>query len=110
MQFAQDLDKATADRIASGQRMVEVLKQKNGSPMPFEQQVVDLYAAVHKLYAEVPLAKVKHAEHQWLEFVNASHGEILDEIKNKGVISDAVRKQLGSAMEAFRTAHKEFFA
>ncbi|MEK7098655.1 MAG: F0F1 ATP synthase subunit alpha, partial [Patescibacteria group bacterium] len=88
MQFASDLDKATADRIASGQRMVEVLKQKNGSPMPIEQQVVDLYAAVHGLYIEVPLPKVKQAEAQWLEFVNASHSKVLAEIKEEGAISD----------------------
>ena len=110
MQFASDLDKATADRIASGQRMVEVLKQKNGSPMPIEQQVVDLYAAVHGLYIEVPLPKVKQAEAQWLEFVNASHSKVLAEIKEEGAISDDGKKELNAAMEAFRNAHKELFA
>ncbi|HWO07039.1 MAG TPA: F0F1 ATP synthase subunit alpha [Candidatus Paceibacterota bacterium] len=110
MQFASDLDKATADRIATGQRMVEILKQKNGSPMPFEQQVVDLYAAVHKLYADVPLPKVKQAEAQWLEFVNAGYGDVLDEIKETGVLSDEAKNKLNAAMEAFRGAHKELFA
>ena len=110
MQFASDLDKATADRIASGQRMVEVLKQKNGSPMPIEQQVVDLYAAVHGLYIEVPLPKVKQAEAQWLEFVNASHSKVLAEIKEEGAISDDGKKELNAAMEAFRNAHKELFS
>ncbi len=110
MQFASDLDKATADRIASGQRMVEVLKQKNGSPMPIEQQVVDLYAAVHGLYIEVPLPKVKQAEAQWLEFVNASHSKVLAEIKEEGAISDDGKKELNGAMEAFRNAHKELFS
>jgi F-type H+-transporting ATPase subunit alpha len=110
MQFASDLDKATADRIATGQRMVEVLKQKNGSPMPFEQQVVDLYAAVHKLYIEVPLAKVKQAEAQWIEFVNAGYSEVLEEIKKSGAISDDGKLKLNAAMDAFRGAHKEFFA
>src|SRR3990170_2015383 len=49
MQFASDLDKATADRIESGRRMVEVLKQKNGQPIPVERQVAVLYAAIQKL-------------------------------------------------------------
>ena len=110
MQFASDLDKATADRIASGQRMVEVLKQKNGSPMPVEQQVIDLFAAVNKLFIEVPLVKVKQAENQWIEFVNAGYSEVLEDIKKTGAISDDSKKQLNGAMEAFRNAHRELFA
>jgi len=110
MQFASDLDKVTADRIASGQRMVEVLKQKNGSPMPVEQQVVDLFAAVNKLFIEVPVAKVKKAEAAWLEFLNASRNDVLEEIKTTGAVSDDAKKSLTKAMDEFRVAHKEFFA
>ncbi len=110
MQFASDLDKATADRIASGQRMVEVLKQKNGSPMPVEQQVIDLFAAVNKLFIEVPLAKVKQAEAQWIEFINAGYSEVLEDIKKTGAVSDDSKKELTRAMEAFRGAHGELFA
>lgn len=109
MQFASDLDKATADRIASGQRMVEVLKQKNGSPMPFEQQVISLFAAVNKLFIDVPLAKVKRAESEWLDFVNASHADLLADIKKTGAVSDDAKKTLTGAMESFRVAHKELF-
>ncbi len=110
MQFASDLDKATADRIASGQRMVEVLKQKNGEPMPMELQVVDLYAAVNKLYIDVPLAKVKQAEVAWLEFVNAGYSEVIEDTKKTGVLSDDGKIKLNAAMDAFRGAHKELFA
>jgi F-type H+/Na+-transporting ATPase subunit alpha len=109
MQFASDLDKATADRIASGQRMVEVLKQKNGEPMPMELQVINLFAAVNKLFIDVPLAKVKQAEAQWIAFVNASHGSILKEIKQTGAVSDDSKKTLTGAMESFRVAHNELF-
>lgn len=110
MQFASDLDKATADRIASGQRMVEVLKQKNGSPMPVEEQVVNLFAAVNKLFIDVPLAKVKQAESQWIEYVSASHSDILEDIKKTGAVSDDAKLSLARAMETFRTAHKELFS
>lgn len=109
MQFASDLDKATADRISSGQRMVEVLKQKNGDPMPLEQQVIDLFASVNKLFVDVPMPKVKQAEAQWIEFVNAGFSDVTDEIKKTGAISDEGKKKLITAMETFRTAHKEFF-
>ncbi|RJR14448.1 F0F1 ATP synthase subunit alpha [Candidatus Parcubacteria bacterium] len=109
MQFAQDLDKATADRIASGQRMVEILKQKNGSPIPMEKQVVDLYAAINKMYLETPLARVKEAEEAWLQFMSARHKNILEEIREKKALSDELKEKLNKAMEEFKTAHGEYF-
>ena len=109
MQFAQDLDKTTADRIASGQRMVEILKQKNGSPLPMEVQVVDLYAAINKLYIEVPAARVKEAESAWLEFVSTRYNNILDEIRESKALSDGLKKKLNTAMEEFKSAHSEYF-
>ncbi|MBL8158600.1 F0F1 ATP synthase subunit alpha [bacterium] len=110
MQFASDLDKATADRIASGQRTVEALKQVNGEPMPMEFQVVDLYAVVNKLFLDVPVKKVKDAERAWLEFVGASRSEILEDMKKSGALSDDAKLSLNKAMEEFRIAHKEYFA
>lgn len=110
MQFAQDLDKATADRIASGQRMVEVLKQKNGAPLPVEQQVVVLYAAQSKLFAEVAIPRVREAEGKWLAFVDATASEVLSAIRTTGKIEDDTKKKLAEAMDAFRAAHKELFS
>ena len=110
MQFAQDLDKATADRIASGQRMVEILKQKNGSPLPVEREVVSLYAAAQKLFIEVPISRVREAEDAWLSFVDAGYAPVLKEIREKKVLSDDLKKQLNGAMDAFRSAHAELFA
>jgi F-type H+-transporting ATPase subunit alpha len=109
MQFAQDLDKATADRIATGQRMVELLKQKNGSPMPTDMQVASLYAAQQKLFAEVPLVRVREAEEKWLSFVDANAGPALADIRATGKLEDETKKVLNGAMEAFREAHKELF-
>lgn len=110
MQFASDLDKATADRIASGQRTVEALKQVNGAPMPMELQVVDLYAVINKLFLDVSVKNVKAAENAWLEFVNASRSEVIEDIRKTGALSDDSKLELNKAMEEFRIAHKEFFA
>jgi len=110
MQFAQDLDKATADRIASGQRMVELLKQKNGEPLAMERQVVMLYAAMHKLFAEVPVARVREAAAALIEFMDSNHAEILAEIKKSGLLSDDTKLALNKANDEFRLAHKELFA
>src|SRR3989338_5139498 len=110
MQFASDLDKATADRIESGRRMVEVLKQKNGVPIPMEVQVAILYAASAKFFADVPVAKVTVVEAQLAEFLDGQYAKTLAEIKKTGALSEDVKKELNKAMEEFRLAHPELFA
>lgn len=109
MQFAQDLDKATADRISSGQRMVEVLKQRNGNPLSFEKQVVVLYIAGKVFFRDVVLAQVTAVEAKFLEYVDAQHGDTLAEIKKSAQLSDESKESLNRAMEQFRLAHSEMF-
>ena len=109
MQFAQDLDKATADRIASGQRMVEVLKQKNGAPIPLELQVAVLYAAGKQLFIQVPVNRVTEAEAKLLAFLGGQFSETLATIKKSNQLSDESKKQLDHAFDEFRLAHPELF-
>ena len=110
MQFASDLDKETADRIESGRRMVEVLKQKNGEPIPLEKQVAAIYAANQKFFIDVPLKKVTEVEKRLIEFLDTKSSKTLVEIKKTGVLSDESKKELNKAMEAFRLGHEELFA
>ncbi|OGG74112.1 F0F1 ATP synthase subunit alpha [Candidatus Kaiserbacteria bacterium RIFCSPLOWO2_01_FULL_54_20] len=110
MQFASDLDKATADRIESGRRMVEVLKQKNGAPIPMELQVAILYAASAKFFADVPVAKVTAVEAHLAEFLDGQYAKTLAAIKKTAVLSDELKKELTKALEEFRLAHPELFA
>ena len=109
MQFASDLDKATADRIESGRRMVEVLKQKNGAPIPLERQVAALYAAGHAFFLDVPVNKVTEVEKQYIEFLDGQYSKALGEIKKTGLLSEDMKKTLNRAMEEFRLAHPELF-
>ncbi|MDB5238418.1 MAG: atpA [Candidatus Kaiserbacteria bacterium] len=110
MQFASDLDKATADRIASGQRMVEVLKQKNGAPIPMEKQVSALYAASNKFFLDVPVNRVAETEVLFVEFLDAQYKAMLADIKKTGVLSDDSKKTVTTAMGEFRLAHPEIFS
>ncbi|HTR18795.1 MAG TPA: F0F1 ATP synthase subunit alpha [Candidatus Paceibacterota bacterium] len=109
-QFAQDLDKATADQLASGQRMIELLKQKNGAPIPLEKQVAMLYAASLKLFGDVSVARVRETASKFVDFVDAQYKKVLGEIKKTGQLSDDSKKTLAKATEEFRLAHKELFA
>ncbi len=110
MQFASDLDKATADRIESGRRMVEVLKQKNGHPIPMEKQVAALYAAGHAFFIDVPVNKVTAVEEQYVDFLDGQYSKTLAEIKKTGQLSDELKKELNKAMEEFRLGHAELFS
>lgn len=109
MQFASDLDKETADRIESGRRMVEVLKQKNGDPVSLEKQVAAIYAANAKFFRDVPVAQVTTVEKAFIEFLDANFSKTLAGIKKTGQLSDDAKKELGEAMETFRAAHASYF-
>src|SRR3989344_4347305 len=110
MQFASDLDKETADRIESGRRMVEVLKQKNGQPIPVEKQVATLYAANNKFFLDVPVGKVVEAEKLFSEFLDGQYAKLLAGIRKTGQLSDDAKKEIAKAMDEFRLAHKELFS
>ncbi|HUO50056.1 MAG TPA: F0F1 ATP synthase subunit alpha [Candidatus Paceibacterota bacterium] len=108
-QFAQDLDKTTADQLATGQRMIEILKQKNGAPLSLEKQVVLLFAAMHKMFAEVAVSQVRHAGELFIAYMDGQHKKELEEIKKTAVLSDDLKKKLADATEEFRLAHPELF-
>jgi F-type H+/Na+-transporting ATPase subunit alpha len=110
MQFAQDLDPVTAQRIGSGQRMVELLKQKNGAPIPLEKQVAMLYAGTHKFFATTPVNRVRAGAEQLLSFLDGNYSEMLADIRKAGAVSDDSKKTLNKALEEFRLAHPELFA
>lgn len=109
MQFAQDLDSATAERIASGQRMVEALKQVNGAPIPVEKQVAILYAATNKFFASVAVQDVSKTENALTDYLDSTHADLLQTIKKEGKVSDESKTKLDAALQTFTSAHPEFF-
>ena len=105
VQFAQDLDPETAKRIDGGRRMVEVLKQGRGTPMPFEEQVVVLYAATNGYLNTVPIPRLREAETKLLAFLDAQHKKLMDSIRKDKVISDGAKDLLNKAFEQFIQTH-----
>ena len=99
-QFGSDLDKDTKDRLAKGERIVEVLKQDQNSPLEVEEQVVIIYAVINNYLATIPLDKIKPYQKDLLDHIRATRPEILDNIRNEKVMSpeteDALREVLAS--------------
>ena len=101
-QFGSDLDKATQQQLARGQRLVEVLKQPQYQPMPAEKEVAILFAGANGYLDEWPVDSIADYEKQMLEFMESKHPELLQEIKEKTDISEELEAKLKSALDEFR--------
>ena len=91
--FGSDLDAATLNVIEKGKRNVEILKQAQGDPFTVEDQIAIIYAGSKNLLRNVPVDKVKEFERNYLEFLNARHRNVLDDLK-AGKLTDEVTDTL----------------
>ena len=71
--FASDLDKATQSMLARGQRLVEILKQKQYSPLPVEKQIAILFAATNGYLDAFPVAEARRYEEELYTFLETRH-------------------------------------
>jgi F-type H+-transporting ATPase subunit alpha len=101
-QFGSDLDKATLAQLNRGQRMVELLKQDQYSPLPVEQQILVIFAGTNGYVDEVPVNAVKKFEAELLRFAVSKHQALLSDIKSKKQIDDDLKARIKSAIEEFK--------
>ncbi len=101
-QFGSDLDADTKSRLEQGERIVEVFKQPQNSPIPVEKQVVIIYAVINKMLMGVPVEKIGQFQDRLFEYLETNHSEILDSIRETKTI-DAVGESLPAAIEAFKS-------
>jgi F-type H+-transporting ATPase subunit alpha len=101
-QFASDLDAATQNQLARGQRVVEVLKQPQYRPMPVEQQIMIIYVVTNGYLDDVPVGKIRQWEADFLEYVTASHPELSRSIRSRRVLDAELTAQLEKAVEDFK--------
>ena len=100
-QFGSDLDKDTKDRLAKGERIVEVLKQDQNSPLEVEEQVVIIYAVVHNFLKDIPVEKIKQYQTDLLDHIKSTDPEILTSIKTEKVITPDNEEKLKSVLTDF---------
>jgi F-type H+-transporting ATPase subunit alpha len=101
-QFGSDLDKATQQQLNRGQRLTELLKQPQYSPMPVEQQVAIIWAGINGFVDDVPLENVKKFEQGLRGFLENTKGALLDKIGEKKELNDAIREELRAAVTEFK--------
>ena len=93
-QFASDLDAATQQQLARGQRTVEVLKQPQYQPVPVERQIVAIYAVTNGYLDDVEVQDVRKWERGFLEFVESRFDDVLIGIRQEGTLTDDIEGRL----------------
>ena len=96
--FAQfgtsDLDDATKQQLDRGQRILELLKQNEASPITMEQQVCMFHMANDGVLDDIPVEKVKEFEMGWYDYAESNMSEVLNTIKSSGELSDDAKKTI----------------
>jgi len=105
-QFGSDLDKSTQAQLTRGQRMVELLKQDQFVPMPFDRQVLVLFAGTQGHLDDVPVEHVRRWEKEFLAFVDARYADLLATVGKEKDLSEASQQKLTAAIKEFKAQFK----
>ncbi len=100
-QFGSDLDKATQAQLARGRRLVEILKQPQYKPLPVEQQIVLIFAAINGYFDGVEVETILGLEGQLYTFFANQHSSVMRDLVEKKTIDDDLKGQLHAAMKDF---------
>jgi len=101
-QFASDLDKATRDQLTRGEKLSEVAKQPQNTPLPVEKQVTILYAATKGALDDIPTPRVREFESGLYRFLETERPAILAELGTTKTLTDELASALDEAVAAFR--------
>jgi F-type H+-transporting ATPase subunit alpha len=101
-QFASDLDKNTRDQLTRGERLVELLKQDQFVPMPFETQVIVIYAGTSGALDDIPVGRVKAFEKKLLEFMAEKHPGVAEKIRQTGKFEPDTETATRNAIAEFK--------
>ncbi len=105
-QFGSDLDADTAERLAQGIRIKEILKQPQYKPLPVEYQVMIIYVATHKYLLDVHVEDITRFEAEFYEFIDTKYPDIPASIKTEKVITEATQETLEKAIAEFKAQFK----
>ncbi|MBZ5719150.1 MAG: F0F1 ATP synthase subunit alpha [Acidobacteriia bacterium] len=107
-QFGSDLDKATQAQLNRGQRLVELLKQKQFSPLPFSKQILIIFAGTNGVFDDMPVEQVREFEAELFKFVDTTNPGLLRTIMEKKILDDGLKaemaKMIKECKEAFAVA------
>lgn len=103
--FGSDLDAATTETLAHGERLTQLLIQNQYDPMPVTHQVLSLFAAKHKFLKPVKVENVSLYEKEMLKYMERNHADIIKKIEEKQALDETLETEIKTALTAFE---KEF--
>ena len=101
-QFGSDLDKATQAQLNRGERLMEMLKQPQYSPLPVEKQVAMIYVGTNGYLDEYPVSAIRSFEEQFYAFMDNKYADVLKSIKDSGQMDADTEKKLKDAIAEFK--------
>lgn len=101
-QFASDLDEATRKQLEHGQRVTELMKQKQFAPMSVAEMSISLYAAERGFLQDVEVAKVGAFEQALLGYFQREKADLLAKINEKGDFNDEIDAGIKAGIEKFK--------
>lgn len=101
-QFASDLDDATRKQLSHGQKVTELLKQKQFAPMPVSEQALVLFAAEFGYLDDVDVERIGSFESALLAFANSNHADFMKDLAKTGDYNDSIKDQLKAIVETFK--------
>lgn len=104
-QFASDLDESTRKQIERGQRVTELMKQNQYSPMSVGQMAVSLFAANEGYLDDVEVAKIRDFEDALQSYIKSDEAALLKRIDETGDYNDEIQQALNSAIKKFKASH-----
>ncbi len=105
-QFASDLDKATRDQLARGERIVEILKQPQYSPVTLENQVFIIYAATNGYLDDLPVDAADKFEKELYPFMADKYPDVGHAIAKTGAMDEKTEETLKKALDEFKGQFK----
>ncbi|WP_323843202.1 F0F1 ATP synthase subunit alpha [Moraxella sp. Pampa] len=103
-QFASDLDDATKQQLEHGERVTELMKQKQYAPMSIADQAAVIYASNEGYLADVPVEKIGAFEEALLRNLRAEQSALMDEIDQTANYNDDIESRLKVAIESFKAS------
>jgi F-type H+-transporting ATPase subunit alpha len=100
--FGSDLDKSTQDKLAQGERLMEVLKQPQLSPYPLERQIAILFLATNEYLMDIESRKVASFTKSFLAFLDENHAGLMQSVGKTGVLSADQEEELHTAVKKFK--------
>ena len=100
--FGSDLDATTKNILNHGAVLMEVLKQKQYSPLSMEDEVIDIYVAQSKKLDDVPLAQIQNVLQSIRSYLHSNHNEVYTSLKETKLLKDETKALIDEAVEAIK--------